>query len=132
MIDRSLLRQVPERVRRMIEKKDPSFPIDRLIELEHEQLQAQQQVDSLRRQKNEHAELGKQGITPQLREQARSLGLQLKEQEAILDRLHTEFTALYLSCPNIPADDLPVGGKESNKIVSEVGSKPQFNFAPKN
>ncbi len=43
-----------------------------------------------------------------------------------------EFKSLYLHCPNIPIELLPIGGKEANKVVQVYGKKPVFDFEPAN
>lgn len=55
----------------------------------------------------------------------------MKELDVQLQEVHELFKAFYLRCPNIPKDDIPVGGKESNRVVKEVGKKPTFSFPVK-
>ncbi len=132
MIDRNVLRDAPSVFIEKIKKKEPSFEAKRLVDLEHEQVKIQQHVETLRHKKNELADQAKSGITPELRNQSIEVGKQLKDQEAELARIESEFNELYLSCPNIPEDDLPVGGKEANRVVRTVGAKKTFSFEPKN
>ncbi len=49
-----------------------------------------------------------------------------------MQTVESEFTDLYFMCPNLPAEDIPEGNKESNKVVKVVGEKPFFSFEPKN
>jgi len=128
MIDRTLIRQAPERVAQLISRKDPSFPIAQLIKLEHEQLQLQIEVEALRHKKNELAERGKKGVTDELRREAGDVGRQLKEKEAAGTAIETQFMELYLRCPNIPDEDLPIGGKEANKVEREYGTPRTYPF----
>jgi seryl-tRNA synthetase len=132
MIDRTILRESPDRFIEQIKKKEPSFDAQRLVALEHEQLKIQLEVEALRHKKNELADQAKSGITPELRNQSIEVGKQLKEKEAELARIEPEFMDLYLSCPNLPEDDLPVGGKEANRVVRTIGEKKKFSFEPKN
>lgn len=132
MIDRSLLREASAELIKKIKKKDPAFDVERLVFLEHEQLKIQQDVESLRHTKNELATQGKSGVTPELRAKSIEVGKQLKEKEVSLQKVQEEFMNLYLACPNIPMDDLPIGGKEANKVVKTVGKQPTFSFEPKN
>jgi seryl-tRNA synthetase len=132
MIDRTLLRQSPDAVIKSIKQKDPKFPIEQLVVLEHQQLQLQQEVEALRHQKNELAQAGKAGITDELRQQAIAVGRSLKAKEVELTAVEAEFMPLYLGCPNIPEQDLPVGGKEANRVERVVGTLPTFTFEPQN
>lgn len=132
MIDLGLLRQNPDHVISLLAKKDPSFNIRRLITLDQEVKAIRLEVETLRSQKNELANQAKGGITESIRTQSIELSKSLKEKEQKLIDLEHEFKALYLSCPNLPMADLPEGGKESNKVVKEVGKKPTFSFPIKN
>jgi len=89
-------------------------------------------VESLRHQKNELAQQAKSGITPELRDQSIAIGKQLKEIEQELKQKDDLLKEHLLRCPNIPEKELPEGGKEANKVVRTVGTKPDFSFEPKN
>ncbi len=128
MIDLSLLRHDPEGISALLKAKEPSFDSQKLIDLDARVRQLRLDVEKLRHAKNDLAQQGKSGITDALRTQSIEVGKQLKEQEKSLEQAEHEFKALYLSCPNIPVATLPRGGKEANKVVKEVGSKPTFNF----
>jgi seryl-tRNA synthetase len=91
-----------------------------------------QEVEDLRHEKNELAKQGRGGITPELRERSIHIGKELKTKEVDLEELEQKFNELYLFCPNIPEDDVPVGNKEANKVVKVVGEKPSFNIPIKN
>lgn len=132
MIDLVILREQPAHVKELIAKKDPGFDIDRLVYLESQVRSLKIEVDNLRAQKNELARQGKSGVDETIRTQAREISAKLKEKETSLASLESDFTDLYLRCPNIIASDIPVGNKEANKVVKEVGSQPKFNFTPKN
>ncbi len=132
MIDRSLLRENPSLFIQKIKKKDPEFDAQRLVDLEREVGKLQQEIDQLRHKKNELADMAKGGITEYIRVESIEIGKRLKEKEAHFATLDKEFIELNLSCPNLPEDDLPVGGKEANKVVREIGKKPTFAFEPKN
>lgn len=132
MIDLGLLREKPEYISQLIKLKDPQFDIERLIELDSILRKIKSEVESLRQRKNELADQGKKGVTPELREESIQVSKTLKQKETDLEQLQTEFKELYLSCPNIPQADLPQGGKEANKVIKEYGKKREFSFTPKN
>lgn len=132
MISLELLRQDTRTVIAQIHKKDPSFDAQRLYDLDHQVCLLLSEVESLRKKKNELAEQGKQGVTPELRAQSQDLSRQLKDKEVQLHAAQAAFHELYLSCPNLPADDVPVGDKAQNEVVKVVGNKPHFDFPVKN
>lgn len=132
MIDLHLLREQYQKVADGIHKKDPLFDVQRLYNLDKEIRALKSDVEALRQKKNLLAEQGKAGVTAELREQSIQLGKATKEKEQALQNKEEEFTTLYLSCPNMPQDDIPVGGKEANKVIKTVGEKPTYAFPVKN
>lgn len=132
MIDLALLRNNSEDVVSLLQKKDPSFDIKQLIILDEKVREIRQAVEQLRAQKNDLADQAKGGITAEIREQSIAIGKQLKNAEQELAAVVDTFMELYLSCPNIPFSDIPVGDKSDNLVVKKVGEKKPFSFAPKN
>jgi seryl-tRNA synthetase len=131
MIDLELLRTNNEIIA-LIAQKDPSFDTMRLLLLDQQVRTLRAQVEQLRKQKNDYAKQGATHLTAELREQSVHIGKQLVESEQALEQAEAEFKKLYFSCPNVPENDLPVGGKEANKVVKVVGNKPNFTFPVKN
>lgn len=131
MINLTLLREQPDHITALIHKKDPSFDVAQLIALDTQVRDLTQRVEELRAEKNELAQQGKQGVTPAVRERSIALSKELKEQEQSLQEVAARFKHLYLHCPNLLADDIPTGNKESNVVVKTVGEKPSFAFEPK-
>lgn len=132
MIDLSLLRKDPQATIALIHRKEPSFDAQKLFELDSKLRVLRVEVEELRHKKNELADKAKAGITQELREQSIAIGKTLKQKEGDLVALEEEFNALYLRCPNIPQEDIPLGGKEANQVVKVVGEKPVFGFPVKN
>jgi seryl-tRNA synthetase len=126
-----LLRENPQDTLTRIAKKDPHFDGKKLCILDEEVRKVRIALEQLRHEKNELAQQGQHGVTPELRQKARDISTQIKEYEVHLARVEAEFTDLYLRCPNLPADDVPVGNKESNKIIKMVGVQPTFAFTPR-
>lgn len=132
MIDLGLLRDQPEHIISLLKIKEPSFDAKKLFELDKQVRALRVEVEALRQQKNELAKAGKGGVTDELRAQSIAISKELKDKEVMLQELESQFHALYLACPNIPEADLPHGGKEANKVVKVVGTKPEFSFPVKN
>lgn len=132
MIDLTLLRQNQHQIADLIKLKDPTFNIDRLIELDKKVRELKIEVESLRKEKNDLAQLGKQGVSDELRQKSSDVSKLVKEKEKNLEEIDAEFKNLYLNCPNIPDPNLPKGGKEANQVIKVFGNQPVFNFKPKN
>lgn len=132
MINLALLREDPKKITDLIHKKDPSFDVKTLIDLDNQVRQLMHRDEELRAEKNELAQKGKQGVTPEIRERSIALSKEIKALEEQLATVSAQFKNLYLHCPNLLADDVPAGNKEANVVVKEVGKKPVFPFEPKN
>lgn len=132
MIDKSLFRSKNPHFISALKNKDPQFDVEKLIELDQRVRDLQVQVEQLRHKKNELAEKGKTGVSPELIQQSKDVSLQLKDLAKQLEVLESEFLALYLYCPNVPAADVPVGTKDANEVVKIIGNKKQFSFPVKN
>lgn len=132
MIDLGLLRKEPEKVINLINKKDPEYNAQKLLELDKKVREVNLKVEELRHKKNELAKQARSGITPEIREESIKVGAELKEHEDQIKDLNEEFKNLYLLCPNLLEEDVPVGNKESNRVVRDFGKKPSFDFSIKN
>lgn len=132
MIDLNRLREEPAKVKELILRKEPSFNVDMLISLDQEVKATKAIIEQLRKERNDLAALGAKGITPELREQSIELGKKIKTQEVTIEEKENALKDLWLSCPNLPQEDIPLGNKEANKPVRAFGSKKEFTFAPKN
>ena len=132
MIDRALLKDNPDIVIKGLTKKDPSFDVSTLIKLDGQVRHLRVEVETLRKKKNELAAQGKSGVTDSMREESARLSKLLKDKEHELEAVDQQFKALYLTVPNLPAADVPMGNKESNKVVKTVGTKKEFSFPVKN
>ncbi len=128
MIDLGRLRQNPVETKGLILRKEPSFPVDELISLDQSVRQLMQDVEAVRKEKNELAGAGAKGITPEIRERSINLGKELKEKEQKLESENSKLKDLWSRCPNLPYEELPLGGKEANKAIKIVGQKPTFDF----
>lgn len=132
MIDMNLLLKSPERIGNRLTQKEPTFDLQRLLELDAKLRAIRTVVEALRHEKNELAKQAQAGITDQIRGRSKQIGTELKEKQIELDTIEAQFHELAMHCPNIPMDDVPSGNKESNQVVKTVGVKPVFNFPVKN
>jgi len=132
MIDLHLLRENSEEIKKLILLKEPSFEVDKLLALDQDVRFIRSSVESLRKERNELSAAGPLSATPEVRARSIELGKQLKIKEAELEVIEKDLNKLWLACPNIPQADLPAGGKEANKAVRVIGTKPNFAFDIKN
>ncbi|MCK4651401.1 serine--tRNA ligase [Candidatus Babeliales bacterium] len=132
MIDLKLLREDPEKTKKLILKKDPSFDIEQLKNKDEIVRGLQFEIEGLRKKKNDLALQGAKGLTDEIKERSKELGKSIKEKEEDLEQVKKEFKNFLLSCPNILQEDVPAGGKESNKVIKSFEEKRKFDFVPKN
>lgn len=132
MIDLAFVREYPEKFKQLVLKKDPAFPVERFMSLERDVALAKRAIEDLRSEKNRLAQEAQKGVTPEIRQASHKIGQTLKEKEHLFEAMSSAFNELYLHCPNLPAADLPEGGKEANTVIKVVGKQPTFDFEPKN
>ncbi len=132
MIDLRLLRDDYQATKEKILKKDPSFQVDTLVELDSKSRQLKLEVDTLRKEKNDLAKRGSSGLTEQVKAQSVVLSQLLKEKEELLVTVEEALNKHWLCCPNLPFDDIPLGNKAENKVVRQHGKQIALPFTPKN
>jgi seryl-tRNA synthetase len=132
MIDLVALRENTDIIRKLLAKKDPSYPVDKLLLLDSQSRELRTAIENLRQQKNVLAKQVRGPVTEEVRAASVALSSELVTKEALFREVQDEFQALYLSCPNVPMADLPDGGKEANKVVRTIGEKPVYSFPVKN
>lgn len=132
MIDLALLRKEPKRVKDLILKKDPNFDVDMLIKLDEETRALKTEVESLRKDRNNISSQASSGITDDIRQQSIEISKKLKQKDEKLNTIEAELKKTWQSCPNIPMEDIPTGGKDKNIVVATFGEKPKFDFSPSN
>lgn len=128
MIDLALLRKDKNYVIELSKKKDPSFNIEKLAELDEEVRRLKLIDETLRHEKNEIVEQSKINRTEELIAKSKHISQNLKRLEEDLKVIEAQFEDLYLRCPNLIDPDIPSGGKEHNLEIKSWGSKPKFNF----
>src|SRR3954462_1958701 len=57
-----------------------------------------------------------------LQEQSRALGDEITRLDRELAETESQLSAILLELPNIPLDEVPVGGEESNTVIRTWGS----------
>jgi len=136
MIDRMILRNDPERVRRAVAERKCVCSIDEWLSLDERLRTAGSEADGLRAIRNslslQVSALKKAGLpADEAMEESRAAGERIALLERDLKAIETRMNEIQLSIPNIPDPDVPVGGEEANQEVRRWGSPPTFDFAPR-
>lgn len=135
MIDIQYIREHPQEVKEKSKQKGYDIDIDELLRLDAERLELLQQVEQLRQQRNENAAAIKDAGRPDktLVDTGKQLKVELAHRETLLKDVTESWQQLHKQVPNMPLDSVPVGDSEGqNVVIKTVGSKPNFDFEPKN
>ena len=134
MLDIQYIRENHKKVKQAASNKNVSVDIDELLTLDQKRRELLQEIEKLRKARNETAAQMKNGIpAPELIAEGRRIKQALTELETVLGPIDDSFMELLKQVPNMPLDYVPVGATEDDNVVEKtVGGKPQFDFKPKN
>lgn len=135
MLDIRYVRENPERVKEFSKQKGYDVDVDRVLTLDEQRRELQQQIEALRTERNSIADAMKQsgGKPDQTQiDRGRELKVEIAEVEEKFNGIDDEFLSLFKKIPNIPADDVPIGATEDENVVAKkVGGPAQYGFTPK-
>lgn len=133
MLDIQFIRDNAEVVQEKSKQKGYNVDIAQLLGFDTKRRELQQQVEELRRQRNEIAD-ATQGQRPSDDQIAQ--GRKLKEQLGTLEHqlavIEQELQTLLKQVPNMPLEYVPVGASEDDNVeTKKVGEPKQFDFKPR-
>ena len=126
MLDIQFIRENADLVAKKSRQKGYEVNVQRLLGLDKERIELLQQVEELRRQRNEQSAQAKgQKPSPEQIE----AGRELKDRLAKLEQQQTSVDKSYLelleAIPNVFPDDTPEGGEENNREETKWGEPRQ-------
>jgi len=139
MLDKALIRERPERVRRSLARRQlPTSPVDDILALDSRWRAMITSLDAAKAERNrvsaDFAKAKDQGpdALGKLREHSAALGERIKEQAREAGALEEQTAALLAQLPNILADDVPDGADDSANVqLRSSGKPPAFDFEAK-
>jgi len=134
LISIELIRNNPDLVRNAMARRGENVPIDAILDLDVKRRGAIVEADALRARRNEvSSQLGRlKERPPELIEEMRGVGSQIKVLEDAIRGVEDAINALVMTMPNLPQDDVPTGKDESDNVeISRFGEIPTFDFEPK-
>jgi seryl-tRNA synthetase len=137
MLDPKILRENPDKIRKMLNDRNVDFPLDDLIKLDKERRDLIIKTDELRKKKNEISiEIAKRKKTNQdatsLIEQMQETSQTLTNLETVQTQTESRYTKLALTIPNLVDESVPIGKDyTTNKEIKKWGKVPQFDFKVK-
>ena len=139
MLDIKLIRERPDEVRQGLEKRGADSKIvDHVIAFDDTRRDLLGKVEELKSRRNtvskQIGQLRKEGAdTSEIQASMRALGDEISNLDNQIADVEKEQNSALLSMPNLPAQDVVPGGKESNEVVKTWGNKPAFEgFEPNN
>jgi seryl-tRNA synthetase len=133
MLDIQFIRDNPEVVAEKSGQKGYEVDITQLLGFDEERRKLLWQVEDLRQQRNTMSGATKgQKPSEEQMTAARELKEKLGDLEHQLGAVERQFEELLKAVPNMPLDDVPIGTREEDNVVSkQVGEPAMFDFTPK-
>jgi seryl-tRNA synthetase len=138
MLDPRLLKENPQAVREMLEKRNMAdFPLDTLVGLDRRRRELIVETQELRQKKNVLSEAiagkkkAKQDTSLELN-QIKEISSRLGKAEEEMTKVEEQFRHQIMLLPNMLHESVPVGKDEKgNVIVYRSGTPRRFDFKPK-
>ena len=134
MLDMKIVRQDPEKIRKMLKDRDVQFNLDLLLQLDEKRRELIISTDSLRNKKNEmsikisDAKKANKNASSQIQEM-QSAGQELAKLEEIQHKTEADYEKLAFTLPNLLHESVPIGHDDSaNKEIFKWGEVPKFDF----
>jgi seryl-tRNA synthetase len=129
MLDLKFIRDNTDLVRKAIEDRQDTAPLDEIMELDTERRHKLLELESLRHQKKQTAQ--KKQADKATVEEGRDLRAMIRGLEDEVRALDSHLEELLLQVPNIPHPSVPVGVDEDDSIIVRSWGEPKsFNFTP--
>ncbi|HDQ93174.1 MAG TPA: serine--tRNA ligase, partial [Synergistetes bacterium] len=137
MLDIRLFRENPEDLKKVLGKRNGMFPVEEIASLDFERRGILTRTDELKAERNrgskEVAEIKRGGgDAASIMEKMRSLGDEIRENDAKILELDSRIQSMLLEIPNLPHSSVPVGEDESANVeIHSFGLPPVFEFEPR-
>jgi len=136
MLDPKIIREDPERIRKMLKNRAVDFDFDGLIQFDKQRRELIIKTDELRKKRNNISlEIGKKKKAGEsaepLLEMMKKVSLELENLETTQNKVELDYSKLALTIPNFIHDSVPIGQDETaNKEIRKWGevSKPDFKI----
>ncbi len=134
MLDMKIVRQNPEKIRKMLKDRMVEFDLDLLLQLDEKRRELIITTDSLRNKKNEmsikisDAKKANKDASSLIQEM-QSTGQELANLEETRYKTEADYEKLAFSIPNLLHESVPIGHDDStNKEIFKWGEVPKFDF----
>lgn len=133
MLDALLIQRDPEGIKQALAKRGMEVDFSQFLDWDSDFRRLHQEVEATRAQRNViSADIPKVqrggGDITELRGRSKALAAELTRLEERLAEVSRQRQEFLDGLPNVPDADVPAGGKESNTVLRESGSRPKFDF----
>ena len=137
MLDVNLLRNQPDVVVEGLAKRGYTLDLSDFTAWDAERRSLLSENESLKAERNrlnkEIPAMKKRGEdTAPLMAQLKDMSDRVKAMDERQAQLEEKIRTFMLALPNLPAEDVQAGGKESNQVVKVYGQKPEWDYEPQN
>jgi seryl-tRNA synthetase len=134
MLDPKIIRDEPEKIRKMLKDRVVEFDFDKMLELDKKRRDLMKETDELRNKRNQmsvaigRAKESNEDVSMLLGDMAK-ISKELDGLEQFQKTVESDYTNLAFSVPNMIHKSVPIGENESANVeLRKWGEIPQFNF----
>ncbi len=134
MLDPKILRENPDKIKKMLKDRGLEYNLDGLIQLDKQRRNLIMETDEFRKKRNEISlEIGKKkkaGQDPSaLLDEMKKVSTQLEELESKQNTVESDYAKLAYTVPNLIHETVPIGADATtNKEVRTWGKIPKLDF----
>jgi seryl-tRNA synthetase len=134
MLDPKIIRENPDKIRKMLKDRAVEYDFDNLLKKEKERRELIIKTDDFRKKRNEVSlEIGNQKKdgkdASSFLEEMKKVSQELEALELTQNQVNAEYTKLAFTLPNLIHESVPIGKDASaNQELRKWGNTPKFDF----
>ena len=134
MLDPKILRENPDKIRKMLKDRGLEYNLDGLLQLDKQRRNLIMETDEFRKKRNEISlEIGKKKKDGQdssaLLDEMKKVSTQLEELESKQNTVESDYAKLAYTVPNLIHETVPIGtDAKANQEVRTWGKIPKLDF----
>lgn len=125
MLSIDFIRQNKQVVVKAAKDKNREVDLNTILQLDDSRRELIGKIQTFREERNK---LAKETVTDEVKTRGKQIKESLKELEDKLIKTEQELNILLSHVPNVPLDEVPVGGEEANREIKKWGTVPTFDF----